>query len=154
MAEGKREKSVKALETMIASIRESCPEVPVYVSLIAPPAGQDGVGTRLGVSGADQTRLDQQAMVQLYLENFQRPEERVDVFPLYFNLDRWYDYDTRETQVSSRNPARIIRQINNVHPSVYGYLKFADVYYATILYSLAVNGYDFGFIGNEISETK
>ena len=136
MSEENRKNAVRDLELMIESIHAFRPELPIYVSLIAPPASQDGTGSQVGLQNAAQTKLGQLAMIRLYLERFENREDHVDVFPLYFNLDRLNDFENRKEALSARNPKQVVRQNNNVHPNQYGYLKFADVYYSTIVYEL------------------
>ena len=137
MAEENRENAVRDLELMIESIHAFRADLPIYISLITPPASQDGAGSRIGLQNAAQTKLSELAMIRLYLERFENRKDYVDVFPLYFNLDRLNDFENKKEALSARNPKKVVRQNNNVHPNLYGYLKFADVYYNTIVYELA-----------------
>jgi hypothetical protein len=68
-----------------------------------------------------------------YLKEFDNKIDNVFITPMYLNVDRYHDYPTVEEQESQRNPTLVVRQTNNVHPSRYGYYKFADVYYADLM---------------------
>ena len=51
------------------------------------------------------------------------------VVPTHINVDSVHDYPHSDVAVSGRNPELISRYSDNVHPSVYGYYKIADVLY-------------------------
>lgn len=107
----------------------------VIVSAIAPPATQDGAGYNNGLQSAANIKNLFLNVDTDYITRY-ADKAHSDIATLYFNLDREYDFDTVNVPVSSRNPAQITIQSNNVHPSEYGYLKFADSYYNKILYHL------------------
>ena len=66
-----------------------------------------------------------------------KQSEHTYISSVYGCLDRYHDFAYHEVAVSQRNPFTVIRQIQNVHPSQYGYYKFADVYWGMIEYLLA-----------------
>lgn len=134
---GKTETVCAALDEMIASIRQYSATVPILVALTAPPAKQDGCGINVGLQYSDDLKVLQIEMVEEYLRRYQGTSDaNLDVIELYFHLDCENDFNTVTQSVSARNPAQIVRQNNNVHPSVYGYLHFADAYYNRLLYHL------------------
>lgn len=122
-----------AIETMITSIHDYNSSIICLVSLITPPATQDGCGYINGAQSAANLKYLELKTVETYIQQFQGRQDNTDVYELYFNLDRENDYDTATIPLSSRNPGTWVCQINNVHPSEYGYLKFADVIYANLI---------------------
>ena len=129
---GRNEEECNALDIMIESIHAYNPTIPIIISLCPPPATQDGVGEFAGYQYASLLKRQELSLIQSYLEKYQDKEANVFVSEVYINLDRLLDFDTIEIPASSRNPQLITVQNNNVHPSVYGYLKMGDVYYSTI----------------------
>ena len=106
--------NITGLNEMIASIRQSSATVPIIISLITPPATQDGWTYAVHGGSADQFAVQQMALNARYISEYDgRESENIYLSTVYFNLDRYHDY-------------------NNVHPSYYGYLKCADVYWAMI----------------------
>ena len=129
-------RTTDAIDMMIESIHAYDPNVIVLVSLITPPASQEGWGMRVvGNSTAAKFRKDEIALIKKYKEKYEG-KSNVDVTEVYIALDCDHDFPTITEAVSARNPTQIVRQNNNVHPSDFGYLKFADVYYNNILYHL------------------
>ena len=65
------------------------------------------------------------------LEVFSNKEsENIYIIHQHTNLDTKYDYPFSNIAVSNRNPQEVFRVTDNVHPSKYGYMKFADVWYS------------------------
>ena len=123
---------VNAIKEMVSSIHAYNNTIPIFVHLINPPATQDGWAyTGHGDSYAFDALV--RAERKEYLKEFENKIDNVFITPMYLNVDRYYDYSTVEEQVSQRNPTLVVRQTNNVHPSRYGYYKFADVYYADLM---------------------
>lgn len=130
--------TVEKLSEMIASIRTYSATVPIIIGLPCPPATQDGVGKKDHLQLAPRLKLQLLNIVKRYLTEYQGTEDAyLDVAELYFNLDTKRDFATVTEDASSRNPTQVTRQNNNVHPSVYGYLKIADAWYNRLLYHLA-----------------
>ena len=71
------------------------------------------------------------------LQEYGNRDDNVDIIPWYINLNRKYDFPTQEERFSARNPEMVIRQKDNVHPTVYGYLGMADVMYCVLLDKLS-----------------
>ena len=55
------------------------------------------------------------------------------IVPTHANLDCWYDFPQTEVAVNSRNPEQITILDDNVHPTKYGYYRYADVVYSDII---------------------
>lgn len=128
--------TVPAIDAMIESIHAYDPNILVLVSLITNGASQDGWGVRVNaLSPAAKFDIDAFNLRAQYLEKY-AGRANVDVTDLYLALDCDHDFDTVTQVLSARNPNTTVKQANNVHPSEYGYLKYADVYYNNILYHL------------------
>ena len=130
------DRTCNAIDEMITSIHSYDSNIVILVSLISGGASQDGFGVGVGMQSAQEFNFDSLNLVKKYIEKYDGVIDNVDVAEVYFNLDRKNDFSTTEQPLSARNPNKILRQNNNVHPNVYGYLKFADVYYNNILYHL------------------
>lgn len=130
------DRTIAAIDEMIASIRNYSASIPIIVSLITPPATQRGWGEKVaGYDTAAEFKADALRLCESYINKYGN-KANTDVAELYFHLDRAHDFETKTVQVSARNPKTITVQNNNVHPSVYGYLHFADAYYNRIIYWL------------------
>lgn len=55
------------------------------------------------------------------------------IIPTNANLNCYYDFPQTEVAVNNRNPQLIAVGNDNVHPSKYGYYRFADVIYGDIV---------------------
>ena len=128
--------TVTAIKGMIASIHAYDSTIPVLVSLITPPATQDGFTYASHGSFALKFEIYQRKLNERYIAEFDGVMTNVYVSPVYFNLDRYHDFNTQQFPVSARNPELVTLQTNNIHPSQYGYYKFADVYWAMIQHLL------------------
>ena len=126
-----------AIDEMISSIHAYDSDILILVSLITPGASQDGWGNLVHTASADEFKRTQMTLIKKYLAKYQDVITNVHVNPWYVNLDRLHDFGTSQYALSSRNPEIVTLQNNNVHPSVYGYWKMADVLYSTICYYLA-----------------
>lgn len=122
--------------TMVESVHAYDPDIPVLVTLLAPPAYQDGFGYHDNKQNADEIKDRFLQCNANYITNYEDPTNNLDVIEIYFQFDRDHDYGTRMVAASARNPMEMLVQTNNVHPSIYGYLHFADAYYNRILYWL------------------
>lgn len=130
---------ISAMQIIVDSIRAYNANIPIIVSLIGMPATQDGCGYSVLLQSAAQLKINFLNVNANYITdydgNVQRPN--VTLADLCFQLDTQHDYNTVNIPVSARNPEIITIQSNNVHPSEYGYLHFADGYYNQIVYVLS-----------------
>ena len=126
---------IKNYEMMIGSIHDYNPNVDVILSLVTPSATTDGWGASNGrVMSKDIFDYYQLKLVSRLIDRFSN-ESHVYLSPNYININVETDFPTREVASSRRNPTPIMRQIDNVHPNNYGYLKMADVIFSTIAYA-------------------
>ena len=127
---------ISAITEMITSIRAVSQTVPIIISLITPPATQNGWTSQTHGGSVDKFKRLQLNLVQAYIDEFDNKISNVYVAPVYLNLDRAHDFPWQMQAVSERNPYEIYRQTDNVHPSKYGYFKMADVYWGVIQHLL------------------
>ena len=128
--------TINATKEMITSIHAYDSTIPIFVSLIIPPATQEG---RAYSGHGDSHVFEKHARNQRkeYIKEFENKLANVDVSPVYFNLDRYYDFPTAEEPVSQRNPTIVVRQTDGTHPRRFGYYKMGDVYYADMMHILS-----------------
>lgn len=119
---------------MVQSIHDYDPTIPVLVTLLTPPAFQDGFGYHNNKQNAAEIKDRFLQCNSNYIANYENEVSNLDIVELCFQFDRDHDYGTAMIPASARNPAEMLVQTNNVHPSQYGYLHFADAYYNRLLY--------------------
>lgn len=121
-------------ETMITSIRSSCPAAKICIALTIPPNySQDafGKGYKCG-----QTQWRYKRNNVLWVSNLislydGREDENIYVVPIHTNLDTIYNMGMEEIQHNKRNENTYNSPIANggVHPVESGYWQIADVYW-------------------------
>lgn len=131
--------SLDDVQTMVESIKDYDANIPIIVSLLAPPALQDGVGYRANLQCAAEIKNLFLEVSKDYIERYDEPSAiaNTSLACIQLMFDRDHDYSTTQMQVSARNPEKMTVQTNNVHPSIYGYMHFADAYYNAILKKLS-----------------
>ncbi len=122
--------NVDGINAMIDSIHAYNPDIKVFVALITPPAIQDGWRS---IQNTDEWKRQQLALVDAYITAFGNRTDNVGIIPWYLAIHRDYDFPRVQVAESARNPIVITRANNNVHPSVYGYLKMADMLYNVLV---------------------
>lgn len=123
------------LTEMIRSIRKYSRDVLILIGLTTPPSTQDGCGNNNGLQSSQELKRRFLNMDRKMIALFENTEDpNLDIVELYFHLDTKHDFETILQPVSARNPRLVERQNENVHPSEYGYMHFADAYYNRMLY--------------------
>lgn len=120
--------------TMVNSIHAYDANIPVLVTLLTPPAYQDGFGYHNNKQNAAEIKDRFLQCNKNYITNYEDEAHNLDIVELCYQFDRDHDYGTALIPASARNPMEMLVQTNNVHPSQYGYLHFADAYYNRLLY--------------------
>ena len=117
---------------IISSIKAYNSSIRVHCMLPIPPA-RDGYafGTRNYYSYL--TFKDYMFNNAKIIKTLYDGQNGYSVVPINVNLDCWYDFPKTEVAVNSRNPQQVTVLNDNVHPSKYGYYRFADVLYADIV---------------------
>jgi hypothetical protein len=122
------------VKTMVDSIHEYDSTIPVLVTLLTPPAYQDGFGYHNNKQNAAEIKDRFLQCNVNYINNYEKEADNLDIVELCYQFDRDHDYGVALMPASARNPIEMLVQTNNVHPSQYGYLHFADAYYNRLLY--------------------
>ena len=127
----------KYADILIAEFRKTGPDTKIAVALIPPPVGtQDGFGQSYNCGQTRwQYRKNQHRLLERMLQKFaDREKENIFLIPVYLNLDCVNNYPKKEEQINARNPKKIIRDANCVHPSKEGYYQIADSFYNWLKY--------------------
>ena len=118
---------ISAIKTIISAIRTVSASVPIIVSAI--PVGD----------------ATESSYIDIYLAEIREKQiselqsmSNVFIAPIYLNVNRLTDWKTHLEPESSRNALEVTRQYDGVHPSKYGYFKFADVYWSVIQYIMGL----------------
>ena len=61
---------------------------------------------------------------------------RIHLIPTFLNIDCENNYPMRTEAVNQRNPDKIQRHIQNVHPAKTGYQQIGDTFYCWLKYQL------------------
>lgn len=124
---------VNNIKAMVNSIHAYNSNIKVIVSLTTPGAEQDGWGKSGGRTGsACAFNFREKKLVRLLIDEFDGKHANVFVSPNYIGVDTHRDFPTVSEKASNRNSEIISRQIDNVHPTLEGYLKIADVIWGTM----------------------
>jgi len=134
--------SLKSAEMLINEFRRVAPEAKIGITLIPPPAAsQDAFGEnyKCGLKRW-QYRKNQHYYVERMMRKFGGcGSENTSLIPVYVNLDCVNNYPQKEEQVNARNPKKVFRGSNGVHPAQEGYLQIADSFYAWFKFELNKN---------------
>jgi len=118
---------ISAIKTIISAIRAVSASVPIIVSAIP-------------VGNATQSMYIDIFLIEIREKQISELQSMSNVFiaPIYLNINRLTDWKTHIEPESSRNALEVTRQYDGVHPSKYGYFKFADVYWSVIQYIMGL----------------
>ncbi|MDD2708958.1 MAG: SGNH/GDSL hydrolase family protein [Verrucomicrobiae bacterium] len=134
------DKMFQYADTLIAEFRKVGPKTKIGIALVHPPcASQDGFGNNYKCGQTRwQYRKNQHRAVERLLEKFAgREKEGLFIIPLNVNLDCANNYPKEEKPVNARNPRKIMRDCNGVHPATEGYNQIADSFYCWLKYMLS-----------------
>ena len=108
------------------------PNIRVYVALMAPPVRCGYAWGTRNFSDVEGMKSTFYAYVKAILDDEVLPTI-CHIVPLYLNLDCTYDFPMTMVPRSARNPEMMRVCNDNVHPSKYGFYKFADVFYNAVV---------------------
>ena len=125
--------------TLISEFKKVGPETKIAIVVIPPPAAsQDAFGENYNCGQPctrNQYRKKQHYAVERMIAEFaNREKENLFLIPVFVNLDCVNNYPVSEEQVNARNPKKIFRQSNALHPALEGYYQIADSFYAWFKY--------------------
>ena len=126
---------LKHMDILVAEFHRVCPDTKIgIVSLLPPAATQDASGAIVGCGQTRwQYRKNQHRVMERIIERYgNRQAENLFLVPAYVNLDCMHNYPVAEVPANARAEgpgAKIVRQINDVHPAASGYRQLADSIY-------------------------
>ena len=129
----------KNADILLSEFRKTGPYTKIGIVLTPPPANtQDAFGKGYKCDyNRWQYRKNQQRYVERLMKKFGgREKENLFLIPVYVNIDCVNNYPKEEEQINARNPKKILRDSNGVHPAKEGYLQIADSFYAWFKYEL------------------
>jgi len=117
---------------MINSIRSFDEKIKIGLAVTIPPANsQDAFGRAYGC-GQTQWRYKRNNFiwVKSLINEFKNDREQgVYLVPVNVNLDTEHNMLTETVPVNARNPLKVTRQRDGVHPAASGYMQIADMIY-------------------------
>lgn len=129
----------KSADILVNEFRKIAPNAKIGIVLTPPPAGtQDAFGENYKCNQYRwQYRKNQHRYADALLKKFGgREKENLFIIPASVSLDCMNNYPQKEEQVNARNPRKVFRLSNGVHPAKEGYLQIADSFYAWFKYEL------------------
>ena len=123
---------LKHFDQIVTMVRTSSPQTRIGVMLPVPPTvSQDAFGNNYG---STQTRWQYKRNIHRLVERLQefygpRQSELIDLVPTHVNLDCVNNYPVSQLAANSRNPEKVTRQNNSVHPAPTGYQQIGDSVY-------------------------
>jgi lysophospholipase L1-like esterase len=123
-------------DKLLAGIRAGAPNAKIgLVTTVPPSASQDAFGVNYGANQTRwQYRKNQHRLDERMIEKYKgREAENLWIVPAYLNLDCVHNFPQTEVAVNARNPQKITRAANGVHPAAPGYYQIADSIYSWLL---------------------
>lgn len=120
-------------DRLIEMAQSTAPQTQIGVMLPVPPAAsQDAFGANYSNGQTrSQYRRNQHRLVERMIDHYSgREQERIDLVPVYVNLDCRHNYPTEAASVNADNPDQAVRQNNGVHPAASGYNQIGDALFA------------------------
>jgi lysophospholipase L1-like esterase len=126
-------------ETLLSEFRRVGPDTRIGVVVPPPPAvSQDAFGECYKCGRTRwQYRKNHHSLAERMLSDFSgREKEKIFIIPAHVNIDCVNNYPQKEEPVNARNPKKILRGCNGVHPAPEGYYQIADSVFAWLKYEL------------------
>jgi lysophospholipase L1-like esterase len=123
-------------DTLLAGLRAGAPNAKIgLVTTVPPSASQDAFGANYGANQTRwQYRKNQHRLDERMMEKYKNREaENLWVVPAYLNLDCVHNFPQAEVPANARNPQKITRAANGVHPAAPGYYQIADSIYSWLV---------------------
>lgn len=124
---------IKKLQAMTDSIKSYNNRINIGIAVTIPPSkSQDAFGESYGCQ-LPQWRCKRNNFIwnkELISEFDSKESQGIYLVPINVNLDTVNNMQVKESAINSRNPNKVIRQSNGVHPGFTGYYQIADeIYY-------------------------
>lgn len=129
-------RSIKNMEKLIHEFRKLKPAPAIFIFQHIPGSNQDGFGKNYACG---QTSWQYRKNLDHYNRALLKKgkEMKLNVVPVYINIDTENNYPVLRQNVNRDNPKTIIRQNNGVHPAAAGYDQMGDTLYCWVKAYLA-----------------
>lgn len=128
------------MDILLAEIRKTAKDSVIGIGFPPPPsASQDGFGS---MGGCGVTRWQTKKNIHRYMlalaEKIKKNNPyNVSLIPGFINLDCENNYPVKSVNVNARSQKKVLRHIQNVHPSKEGYHQIGDAFYCWLKYQLS-----------------
>ena len=122
----------KHMDKLLAAVRKAAPDAVIGVGLTTPGAAtQDAFGRSYKSRHSYwQYKKNQHRLAEAMMRKFASDNPyKVEVVPVYLNLDCENNFPTVTEAVNQDNAKKITRQSNGVHPAPAGYRQIGDTFY-------------------------
>jgi lysophospholipase L1-like esterase len=116
-------------DQLVDMVRSAAPQTRIGVMLPVPPAAtQDAFGANYSAGQTRwQYRRNQHRLLERMINHYTgREQERIELVPVYLNLDCRHNYPTESLGANADNEVQVVRQNNGVHPAGSGYNQIGD----------------------------
>ena len=124
-----KEQYVENMQTLVDNIKSYNSNINVYVCIPSSPVND---GYAFGVRNYTDINYVKDKIFD-YGKALMEQIQNANIIPIYLNLDNYNDFPKTTVARSDRNPETYEVCNDNVHPSKYGFYKFADTFYCSIL---------------------
>lgn len=117
-------------DKLIEMIRKVSPDTKIGLMIEVPPAAtQDAFSWNIA-NHRWKCRQNQHRQVEKMMQRYGgREKEGIYLIPTHINIDCVNNFPSESVAVNARNPKKIIRQNNSVHPASSGYKQIGDSLY-------------------------
>ena len=124
-----KEQYVANMQTLVDNIKSYNSNINVYVCIPSSPVND---GYAWGIRNYTDINYNKDKIFD-YGKALMEQIQNATIIPIYLNLDNYNDFPKTTVARSDRNPETYEVCNDNVHPSKYGFYKFADAFYCSIL---------------------
>ena len=133
-----KEQYVANMQTLVDNIKSYNSNINVYVCIPSSPVND---GYAWGIRNCTDINYNKDKIFD-YGKALMEQIQNATIIPIYLNLDNYNDFPKATVARSDRNPETYEVCNDNVHPSKYGFYKFADAFYCSILAKYNKGNYD------------
>lgn len=124
-----KEQYVANMQTLVDNIKSYSSNINVYVCIPSSPVND---GYAWGIRNYTDINYIKDKIFD-YGKALMEQIQNATIIPIYLNLDNYNDFPKTTVARSDRNPETYEVCNDNVHPSKYGFYKFADAFYCSIV---------------------
>lgn len=131
-----REEYMEDVRRFIRGVHEAFPACRIILMGIHMPS-QDGFGQNYGCMWNYRDKMDYVSELDRRYEQIEQEFDFVSFHSLAGQFDTEYGYPQVEEAPNARSSVRLLRQSNGVHPTMEGYMQFADAVTRAVVGELA-----------------